>query len=147
MLRRLATFKGKKKEKQEKTNGQKVNGLTNGVHETYDAAAAGKASSGPSTHGKASDHTANRAEVESSFTAFANLVHAAQRPLPNQSGDGTYIDEHAEHPSLWADIKSLGFKDAKTLVEVLRDTASGADVDDKTMLMERVIQVSLCINS
>lgn len=151
MLKRLSSQFGKKDKNKERANGQKVNGVTNGVNGVDGVNGSNRATNGTEVPGKAtaptayhekSDHEASRKEVESSFTAFAHLVHAAQRPLPNQSGDGTYIEEKAEHSSLWGDIRSLGFKDAKTLGEVMKNTASGANVDDKGMLMERVIQVS-----
>jgi hypothetical protein len=147
MMHRFSSHFKKRKEGRAATDVKKVDGLTNSVYETNGTIAAGKSTDGPSTHHDGKEHhTASRAEVESSFNAFANLVHAAQRPLPNKLGDGTYPEEQAEHSSVWADIKSLGFKDAKTLMEVMKNTASGADVDDKTMLMERVIQVSYSFN-
>lgn len=76
------------------------------------------------------------------FEKYAQLIHASQRPLPNQNGDGTYTD-HDSSTGLFQDIKSLGFKDFGTLKDVIASQASGELVDDKTMLMERVIQVSL----
>ena len=87
------------------------------------------------------NHKVDRAEVDSSFKAFAQLVHASQRPLPNQSGDGTYIDHDDHHTGLWTDLKSMGMKDAKTLVAAMKGATSGELQDDKTMLMERIIQV------
>jgi hypothetical protein len=149
MFRKLSlSLKTKNKEKE----GARVNGASNGVNGVNGINGANgatglkKAVSGLETHHEAPtkqpDHAASRAEVESSFTAFAQLVHAAQRPLPNQTGDGTYIEEKQQHSGLWADLRSLGFKDAKTLTEVMKNTATGALVDDKSMLMERVIQVS-----
>jgi hypothetical protein len=149
MFRKLSlSLKNKNKQKE----GVRVDRTSNGVNGVIGINAANgttdlkKVGSGLETHyevpTKQPDHTANRSEVESSFTQFAHLVHAAQRPLPNQSGDGTYIEEKPQHSSLWADLRSLGFKDAKTLAEVMKNTASGALVDDKSMLMERVIQAS-----
>jgi hypothetical protein len=149
MFRKLSlSLKNKNKEK----DGVRVNRTSNGVNGVKGvngvngASGLKKGASGLETHHEVpteqSDHTANRSEVESSFTQFAHLVHAAQRPLPNQSGDGTYIEEKQQHSGLWADLRSLGFKDAKTLAEVMKNTASGALVDDKSMLMERVIQAS-----
>jgi len=41
-----------------------------------------------------------------------------------------------------ADLKNLGFKDLKTLREVIESKAKGELVDDKTYIMERVIQVT-----
>jgi hypothetical protein len=149
MFRKLSqSLKSKNKEKKEAgVNGTSngVNGV-NGTSGVYGAGGRKMVASGLSTHDevpkKQPDHTASRSEVESSFTQFAHLVHAAQRPLPNQSGDGTYIEEKQQHSGLWADLKALGFRDVKTLTEVMKNTASGALVDDKTMLMERVIQVT-----
>ena len=39
-----------------------------------------------------------RAEVASIFEQYAQLIHASLRPLPNQSGDGAYLDK--VNPSL-----------------------------------------------
>jgi hypothetical protein len=152
MLRRFSSQFRKDKNKEDKATaaGKKASGATNGVNGTYATNGTTAPAPAPATtpatapvakHSKEPSHAASRQDVESSFTQFAQLVHAAQRPLPNQTGDGTYVDEAAHHSSLWQDMRSLGFKDAKTLAEVMKNTASGALVDDKTMLMERVIQV------
>ena len=58
---------------------------------------------------------------------------------PTQAGDGAYLD-HEVPSGLLADIRSLGIKDVKTLAQVMRTKATGELQDDKTMLMERVIQ-------
>jgi hypothetical protein len=34
-----------------------------------------------------------RAEVANTFEEFAQLIHASCRPLPNQSGDGAYLEK------------------------------------------------------
>lgn len=34
-----------------------------------------------------------RADVASTFEEFAQLIHASCRPLPNQSGDGAYLEK------------------------------------------------------
>jgi hypothetical protein len=39
-----------------------------------------------------------RAEVASIFEQYAQVIHASLRPLPNQSGDGAYLDK--VNPSL-----------------------------------------------
>ena len=90
----------------------------------------------------ATDHSASRGDVESSFAQFAQIIHASQRPLPTQSGDGAYLD-HKEPSGLMSDMKALGFKDVHTLMDVMKNKASGALQDDKTYLMEKTIQVSL----
>lgn len=86
------------------------------------------------------DHSASRADVESSFNKFAQLVHASRRPLPTQSGDGAYLDR-TEPTGLLQDLRSIGFRDAETLMELMKQKTSGKLQDDKTYLMERIIQV------
>jgi hypothetical protein len=108
----------------------------------------------------ASDHSTGREEVESMFTQYAQLLHAARRPLPTQTGDGTY-NEHSTPTGFGDDLKHLKVKgkpkgthrvpdrlahewkiDGKTLMTRFQPKASGAQlVDDKTMIMERVIQL------
>lgn len=86
------------------------------------------------------DHSASRADVESSFNKFAQLIHASRRPLPTQSGDGAYL-ERTEPTGLVQDLKSIGFRDVNTLIELMKSKTSGNLQDDKTYLMERIIQV------
>jgi hypothetical protein len=83
------------------------------------------------------DHSDDEDNV---FHAFASVLHASQRPLPTQTGDGTYIDKEPTSSTL-EDLKHLGFKDYKTLLQVLQQKATGALVDDKSYIMERVIQL------
>lgn len=79
--------------------------------------------------------------MSSTFEEFAQVLHAAKRPLPSQTGDGSYLNKE-EPTGLMADLKNLGFKDLKTLREVIEGKAKGELVDDKTYIMERVIQVT-----
>lgn len=85
------------------------------------------------------DHSASRSDVESSFQQFAQLIHAARRPLPTQAGDGAYLD-HTEPTGLMQDLKTLGFKDVGTLMNVMKGKATGELQDDKTYLMEHLMQ-------
>lgn len=91
-------------------------------------------------HRSSSDHDAHREEVENVFSQYAQLVQAANRPLPTQTGDGTYID-HPTPSSLFQDLRALGFKDVNTLMDVMKEKTAGGLADDKTYLMERVIQL------
>ena len=88
------------------------------------------------------DHSKARTEVSAIFERYAQVIHASREPLPTQSGDGTYLEHGHDHStSLFSDLRSLGFKDYGTLVDVIKNKASGGLVDDKTMLMERIIQL------
>ncbi|KAL2008268.1 hypothetical protein VTN00DRAFT_8250 [Thermoascus crustaceus] len=86
------------------------------------------------------DHSAQRSEIAATFEKYAQLIHASQRPLPTQTGDGSYI-EHESSTGILQDIAALGFKDVRTVTDLVKTKASGELVDDKTMLMERVIQL------
>ncbi len=142
---------GKKKEDVNGTTNDTTNG-TNGTHAT-NGITNGDGGEKPNLQKRTStfmpfkakkettDHAASRADVESSFAQFAQLIHASRRPLPTQTGDGAYLD-HAEPSGLLSDIRSMGFKDAKTLMDVMKTKATGELQDDKTYIMERTIQVS-----
>lgn len=144
MLRRFSTKVGLSKDKKGETNGI-TNGATNGA--AADKPKLDKRSSSFMPHKTPQkamrenmDHTASRAEIESSFTQFAQMIHASKQPVPTQSGDGAYLD-HTEPSGLMTDIKAMGFKDAKTLMNVMKTKATGELQDDKTYLMEQTIQV------
>lgn len=85
-------------------------------------------------------HPVKRGEVVAVFEKYAQAIHASREPLPNQTGDGTYL-KHDQSTGLIDDIKSLGFKDIGTVKELIAQKASGELTDDKTYLMERIIQV------
>ena len=135
-------------------NGGASNGAMSNGAVSNGAVSNGAASNGAASNGSASksrsqvvkkpaevEHSAaGRAEVESSLKQFGQLIHAARRPLPTQAGDGAYLDEEVSS-SLFQDLKSLGFKDVKTLMQVMKTKATGEYQDDKTYLMENVIQV------
>ncbi len=158
MLRRFSTKFGKSK-KDEVNGVDRTNGTTNGS-ETNAAYTNGNGTNVNSAEkptldkrhnsfGFTSkkpkreivDHSASRGDVESSFAQFAQLVHASRRPLPTQSGDGAYL-EHKEPSGLMSDMRALGFKDVHTLMDVMKNKATGALQDDKTYLMEKTIQAS-----
>lgn len=149
MFRRLSkTFNRKKDGNKDGVNGH-TNGFTNGTYGTNGtngtssksaAATDHHASNSSSDHDKAKESSATREDVQGTFEQFAQLIHAAQRPLPNQTGNGAYM-EKAEPTGLWADLRSLGLKDVKTIKNIMEDKASGAPQDDKKMHMEQIIQV------
>jgi linoleate 10R-lipoxygenase len=140
MFRRLSKTFNRKKE----INKDKVNGYSNGpVNGTSGKAAVttnGHASESSSDHARSNESPATREDVQSTFEQYAQLIHSAQRPLPNQSGDGAYLEK--EEPSgFWADIKALGLKDVRTVRHIMEDKASGKPQDDKKMHMEEIMQV------
>ncbi|KAK7727703.1 hypothetical protein SLS57_002745 [Botryosphaeria dothidea] len=57
-----------------------------------------------------------------------------------KTGDGSYVKRDAP-ASLFENLRTIGIGDAKTLKEVLGNKAKRDLIDDKTYLMERVIQL------
>lgn len=84
-------------------------------------------------------HQVKRAEVVAVFDKHTQAIHASREPLPTQTEDPSV--KHEQSSGLFNDLKTLGFKDLKTVKELIESKASGELVDDKTYLMERIIQV------
>jgi hypothetical protein len=106
LFRRLTSFNKSKK------NGEegKADGIANGT-KTSIATQPSTAAKSNTTNGyapaavkqeepkvkqeepKEDVHAATRADVASTFEQYAQLIHASCRPLPNQSGDGAYLEK------------------------------------------------------
>ncbi len=99
---------------------------------------------GPQSDGEAHsrypepDHSEHRLDIEAALTSFSGLLSHSMRPLPEQTGDGSYL-QHDVHPSFFKDLSTIGLNDVKTLKDKIVN--GKAPIDDKTMLMERVIQL------
>lgn len=75
------------------------------------------------------------------ISQVGSVVSASLRPLPTETGDGTYIAESTQ--TGWVkDLGHVDLKDVRTLADVVKSAATGEPVDDKQYIMERVIQVS-----
>lgn len=97
-----------------------------------------------STQNNENESVAIRKDVESVFHQFAQLLHASRRPLPDQSGDGSYLTE--ELPTgLWNDLKNMSLTDVKknvrTFKHMIEDKVRGLPQDDRKMHVEEIIQV------
>lgn len=103
-----------------------------------------KVSAGRKSVATDDNHQVKRAEVVAVFEKYAQAIHASQEPLPNQSGDSTFL-KHDQSSGLFDDIKTLGFRDINTVKDLIKNKASGELVDDKTYLMERIIQVPIAL--
>lgn len=82
-----------------------------------------------------------RKDVDDTFSKFASLIHASNRPIPNRYGDGRDHDaDEVKRTGLRQDIKALrkgGFlgESLKTIRMYLAHAREGGAVDDKTMLV------------
>ena len=133
MMRRLTSRFNREK---------KQNGQVNGVSPQANGVDGKRKSHVPADKPhEVEDHSAGRVDVEDTFSKFAQQIHASNRPLPTQTGDGAGL-EHTEPSSLMQDIRAIGFKDVGTLMQVVKTKATGEYQDDKNMMMEHVMQVS-----
>ncbi|KAG8162580.1 hypothetical protein KVR01_008345 [Diaporthe batatas] len=132
----------------EATNGfNGVNGNHAGPHSSNntDAAKGLQAPPGPPAPLATADHHeplgADRDGITAAFKQFASSIHASRHPLPTQLGDGT-VSIKKRQTGLTVDLKHLGKKDFKTLLDLVKSKLHGTEpLDDKTMLMERIIQI------
>ncbi|KAB8072987.1 heme peroxidase [Aspergillus leporis] len=129
MLRRISTnFKRSKSDRDTKQNGTQING--------------DKRQSKGSPPRKSSGDEGRSQKVEdgvSIFDKYAQVLHASRSPLANHTGDSTTFDEH--QGSRMQDLRALGFQDLQTAKNLIMSKAKGEPVDDKTMLMEKIIQL------
>lgn len=72
---------------------------------------------------------------------FGELVYAAVRPLPTQTGDGSYLEE-PESENWYKDITSLDSKDLGTIKDMSVHVVDPEPVDDKKYYQERLVNVS-----
>jgi hypothetical protein len=83
----------------------------------------------------------SRKDVEATFSKFATLIRASNRPLPHRYGDGRKESEDDEvRTGVRADIVALrkdGFlkESLETLVMFANGRRKGGPVDDKTMIV------------
>ena len=118
MLRRFSSrFTGKKKDEsraKKLTNGT-TNGMVNGDHERTQLVV---------QEPDAPDYSVTQGDVQSNFEKFAHLLHASNRPLPTQSGDGAYLEE-GQPSGFMQDLRTFGFKDYNTMLQVMKGKATG----------------------
>lgn len=89
-----------------------------------------------------------RSKLDAGFTALARLISDVRKPLPTQTGDGTYLHYQPDPPDLiqkieagLKDLSHLGITDIATLIEVQNKEKTGELWDDRQYLMEKLIQV------
>lgn len=150
MMRRLSSvFKNKDKENTKPSPASAENGatssggparrLTLGVPKK---STSGNASSNPQVF-EGPDHSVKRAGIVGTLESLGKVISTANRPLNTETGDGSY-DTKQEQSGLLDDLKALRIKDLETLQMTMKQELGSSNLaDDKTMLMEKLIQVSL----
>ncbi|KAL8697104.1 MAG: hypothetical protein Q9224_002465, partial [Gallowayella concinna] len=118
MLRRISSrFTGKKKDESQNkilTNGA-TNGRVNGDQKRTEHTV---------QQPDAPDYSVTQDDVQSNFQKFAHLLHASNRPLPSQFGDGASLEE-GQPSGFLKDLKTFGYKDYNTMLQVMKGKATG----------------------
>lgn len=122
------------------TNGDAPN---NGVCPHNGAMSNGKDSKPSKAAHNNEDREVKKPDVGGTSGKYSQLLHAARRPLPTQSGDGSYLKGEPKHTSTIQDLRAIGLKGVRTLLAVKKQKKRGGLVDDREYLMEQIIQVSL----
>ena len=86
-------------------------------------------------------HATVRQELEHGLESAAGLLKASLRPLPTQTGDGSYLSP-PQITGLIKDLQKMGIDDAETLIELIKTTATGEKINDKSYFMERLIKLA-----
>lgn len=84
----------------------------------------------------------SRADIESALAQISSALHASLRPLPTQTGDKTYLSEEKAKSNVLSGVKHLSVRNVQTLRDMLLEGLEGSLIDDKTYIMERVIQLA-----
>ncbi|PNY27468.1 Linoleate 10R-lipoxygenase [Tolypocladium capitatum] len=129
-------------------NGTHANG--NGAHHQGQNGTHANGTRQNGVHGRSSDARTNVSQIMSSSQpkkseswSLSQFRQASRRPLPTEMGDGSYRAV-VKRPGLMQDLRSIGWggKYLKTLKEIVAAKLKGeTQVDDKTMIMERTIQL------
>ena len=86
------------------------------------------------------EYISDRQKIEDAFVSIKGLVKASLRPLPTQTGNGTFITNPIS-TGLLEDLEKLNIRDIPTLIQTVKGKITNAPINDKTLLMERVVQV------
>ncbi|KKK18193.1 hypothetical protein AOCH_005304 [Aspergillus ochraceoroseus] len=142
MLRRFSTnFKKSKGERESNPNGSVANGTTAGTTSSSSSSSKRQSKLPPPRKSVSDSSPVDlKEDAPAAFEKYGQVLHASVAPLPYQGGEAAYLEK--EHPSgLFHDLRSLGIKDYASLGDVIKTRLKGELVDDKTMIMERIIQI------
>lgn len=85
--------------------------------------------------------TSLRQEIENVFSSVHALINASARPLPTQTGDGSYVTPPLT-TGLLQDLRKMDISDVEPLLALVRTSLTGEATDDKTYFMEKLIKLT-----
>jgi hypothetical protein len=87
-----------------------------------------------------------RKDIENAFSQLQQVFKSSLRPLPSQTGDGTYLVDINAPTGAFKDLPYIKPKDVETVLDVVKTAATGAPLNDRQYILERVIQVSSLVS-
>ncbi|KAL2003634.1 hypothetical protein VTN02DRAFT_3018 [Thermoascus thermophilus] len=88
-----------------------------------------------------SNESSIRQEIERSLSQIYQAVTASLRPLPTETGDGTYVKKKTK-TGILRDLGHINIKDVEALIDATKNAATGEPTNDRDYIMERVIQLA-----
>lgn len=84
--------------------------------------------------------------LEHRLSQVEQVIHASLRPLPTQTGDGSYIATPAS-PGVLEDLSRVDSKEVGALLQSFKSAVTGDDINDRKYIMERMIQLTAALPS
>ncbi|KAL8871725.1 MAG: hypothetical protein Q9174_002502 [Haloplaca sp. 1 TL-2023] len=144
MLRRLSSkFQSRKKD--DSNSKGMVNGDSKGTSNvlvTNDRKRASLAVQNPDRP----DYSVTPGDIQSNFEKFAHLLQTSNRPLPTQGGEGSDMEE-GQPSGFLQDLKTFGFKDINTMLQVMKGKATGELQEYVPVLRLYFIRSFLCLSN
>lgn len=94
-----------------------------------------------STPSAPAEPTTLRQEIDQVFLAIRGLIKASARPLPTQTGDGSYVVPPLS-TGLFKDLQHVDISDVEPLLDIVKKAVTGNATDDKTYFMEKLIKLT-----
>lgn len=92
---------------------------------------------------KPSTFQAIRNRVQADISGLAHALLASERPLPTETNDGTFPNPRPSALNgILSDLKTLNFQDIGALLETAKAEVTKEPTNDRTMLLEKLLQVS-----
>ncbi|KAL9107982.1 MAG: hypothetical protein Q9227_007197 [Pyrenula ochraceoflavens] len=97
--------------------------------------------SASSDHNK--HHADLRREITDAFKQLQNLVRASLRPIPTQTGDGSYVTENPPGTGVLSDLEHMKPEDYIAITQAIADDINSHHIiDDRKYPMEKVIKLA-----
>jgi len=84
----------------------------------------------------------SRADIESAIAQISDALQASLRPLTTETGDYIPLSDGKAKLDMLSGVKHLSIRNLQTVKDVLVEGLDGSLIDDRTYIMERVIQLA-----